>query len=87
MFGVCAMRLRAPGGWGLVVVSAAALLLLAAIGLALALILTRESLLQPSSVIADQVIYITVRFHTNIPYKLKTSRIMVLLMLPCLCYY
>ncbi len=39
------MRLRAPGcGWGLVVVSAAALLLLAALGLALALILTRESL-------------------------------------------
>lgn len=39
------MRLRAPGcGWGVVVISAAALLLLAALGLALALLLTRESL-------------------------------------------
>lgn len=44
---VCLMHLRGPGrGWGVVVVSAAALLLLAALGLALALILTRESLLQ-----------------------------------------
>lgn len=44
LFGVFVMRLRGSG-WGLVVVSAAALLLLAALGLALALILTRESLL------------------------------------------
>lgn len=44
VFGVCVMRLRGPGcGWGVVVVSVAALLLVAAIGLALALILTRES--------------------------------------------
>ncbi|XP_023256316.1 membrane frizzled-related protein [Seriola lalandi dorsalis] len=42
LFGVCVMRLRAPGcGWGVVAVSAAALLLLAALGLALALILTQ----------------------------------------------
>ncbi|XP_029301614.1 LOW QUALITY PROTEIN: membrane frizzled-related protein [Cottoperca gobio] len=42
LFGVCVMRLRGPGcGWGVVVFSAAALLLLAAIGLALALILTQ----------------------------------------------
>ncbi|XP_070827260.1 membrane frizzled-related protein [Chaetodon trifascialis] len=42
LFGVCVMRLRAPGcGWGVVVISAAALLLLAALGLALALILTQ----------------------------------------------
>ncbi|KAM3616758.1 uncharacterized protein V6R79_022742 [Siganus canaliculatus] len=42
LFGVCVMRLRAPGcGWGMVVVSAAALLVLAALGLALALILTQ----------------------------------------------
>uniref|UniRef100_A0A3Q4BTX2 Membrane frizzled-related protein n=1 Tax=Mola mola TaxID=94237 RepID=A0A3Q4BTX2_MOLML len=40
------MRLRAPAcGWGAVVISAAALLLLAALGLALALILTRKSLI------------------------------------------
>lgn len=52
LLGVCAMRLRAPGrGWGAVVVSVAALLLLAALGLALALILTRESLLRLRSVI------------------------------------
>lgn len=45
-FGVCVMRVRAPGcGWGVVVVSAAVLLLLAALGLMLVLILTRESLL------------------------------------------
>ena len=45
LLGVCVMRLRAPGcGWGVVVVSAAVLLLLTALGLALALILTRESL-------------------------------------------
>lgn len=45
LLGVCAMRLRAPGrGWGVVVVLVAALLLLAALGLALAIILTRESL-------------------------------------------
>lgn len=38
------MRLRAPGcGWGALVVSAAALLVLAAVGLALVLLLTRES--------------------------------------------
>ncbi len=55
LLGVCVMRLRAPGGgWGLVVVSAAALLLLAAIGLALALILTRESLLCFKSVTAKK---------------------------------
>ncbi|CAJ1066153.1 membrane frizzled-related protein [Xyrichtys novacula] len=42
LFGVCAMRLRGPdGGWGVVVISAAALLLLTAVGLALALILTQ----------------------------------------------
>ncbi|KAM6987630.1 membrane frizzled-related protein [Tautogolabrus adspersus] len=42
VFGVCAMRLRGPGcGWGVVVISAAALLLFTAIGLALALILTQ----------------------------------------------
>nr|XP_046244494.1 membrane frizzled-related protein [Scatophagus argus] len=42
LFGVCVMRLRAPGcGWGVVVASAVALLLLAAFGLALALILTQ----------------------------------------------
>ena len=52
LFGVCLMRLRGPGcGWWGVVVSAAALLLLAALGLALALILTRESLLHLKSVI------------------------------------
>lgn len=46
LFGVCVMRLRGPScGWGLVIVFAAALLLLAAVGLALALILTRKSLL------------------------------------------
>lgn len=40
---VCVTRLRAPGcGWGAVVVSAAAVLLLAALGLTLALILQRE---------------------------------------------
>uniref|UniRef100_A0A3B5AB81 Membrane frizzled-related protein n=1 Tax=Stegastes partitus TaxID=144197 RepID=A0A3B5AB81_9TELE len=56
LFGVCVMRLRGPdGGWGLVVVSAAALLLLAALGLALALILTRESLLLPGSLHLKQV--------------------------------
>ncbi|MEQ2200673.1 hypothetical protein XENOCAPTIV_001536 [Xenoophorus captivus] len=43
---VCSRHLRGTGGgWGVVVVSAAALLLLTAIGLALAFILTRESLL------------------------------------------
>ncbi|XP_047450766.1 membrane frizzled-related protein [Mugil cephalus] len=42
LLGVCVTRLRGPGrSWGVVVVSAAALLLLAAIGLALALILTQ----------------------------------------------
>lgn len=45
LFLVCVMRLWGPGcGWGKVVVSAAALLLITALGLALALILTRESL-------------------------------------------
>lgn len=45
LFGVCVMRLRSPRcGWGVVVASAAALLLLVALGLALALILSRESL-------------------------------------------
>lgn len=44
LLGVCVMRLRAPGcGWGALVVSAAALLVLAAVGLALVLLLTRES--------------------------------------------
>lgn len=48
LLGVCAMRLQGPGcGWGVVVVSAAALLLLTALGLALALVLTRESPLAP----------------------------------------
>lgn len=43
---VLVTRLRAPGcGWGAVVVSAAAVLLLAALGLALALILQRELLM------------------------------------------
>lgn len=43
--GACVRRLRAPGrGWGAVVVSAAAVLLLAALGLALVLILQREFL-------------------------------------------
>ncbi|XP_068601928.1 membrane frizzled-related protein [Brachionichthys hirsutus] len=42
LLGVCVMHLRAPGsGWGVVVVSAAALLLLATFGLVLALILTQ----------------------------------------------
>ncbi|XP_069004474.1 membrane frizzled-related protein [Embiotoca jacksoni] len=42
LFGVCVKRLRGPdGGWGVLVVSFAALLLLAALGLALALILTQ----------------------------------------------
>lgn len=40
---VCVTRLRAPGcGWGAVLLSAAVVLLLAALGLALALILQRE---------------------------------------------
>lgn len=44
LLGVCVMRLRAPGcGWGALVVSAAALLVLAAVGLALVLLLARES--------------------------------------------
>lgn len=44
MFGVCVMRLQGPGcSWGAVVVSAAVLLLVAVLGLALVLILTRES--------------------------------------------
>lgn len=52
LFGVCVMRLRSPGcGWWVVLVSAAALLLLVALGLALALILTRESLLHLKLVI------------------------------------
>ncbi|KAK5868478.1 hypothetical protein PBY51_009488 [Eleginops maclovinus] len=42
LFGVCAMRLRGLGcGWWVVAVSAAALLLLTALGLALALLLTQ----------------------------------------------
>ncbi|XP_062328232.1 membrane frizzled-related protein [Osmerus eperlanus] len=42
LFGVCVMRLRATWcSWGMVVVSAAALLLMAAVGLALVLILTQ----------------------------------------------
>ncbi|XP_075905786.1 membrane frizzled-related protein [Nelusetta ayraudi] len=42
LLGVCVMRLRAPGcGWGALVVSAAALLVLAAVGLALVLLLTQ----------------------------------------------
>ncbi|XP_030008522.1 membrane frizzled-related protein-like isoform X1 [Sphaeramia orbicularis] len=42
LFGVCSMRLRGLGcGWGAVLVSAAALLLVAALGLTLALILTQ----------------------------------------------
>ncbi|XP_068174275.1 membrane frizzled-related protein isoform X2 [Antennarius striatus] len=42
LIGVCVMHLRAPGcGWGVVVVSAATLLLLATFGLVLALILTQ----------------------------------------------
>lgn len=46
LLGVCVVRLRASGcSLGAVVVSAAALLVLAAFGLALALILTRELLL------------------------------------------
>uniref|UniRef100_A0A3Q2W7Y4 Membrane frizzled-related protein n=1 Tax=Haplochromis burtoni TaxID=8153 RepID=A0A3Q2W7Y4_HAPBU len=57
-FGVCVMRVRAPGcGWGVVVVSAAVLLLLAALGLMLVLILTRESLLDfinPGSMLKPQ---------------------------------
>lgn len=51
---VCWMRLRGPGrSWGVVVVSAAVLLLLAALGLALVLILTRKSLLHLPFVITD----------------------------------
>lgn len=43
MFGACVMRLRGPScGWGAVVVSAAVVFLVAALGLALVLILTRE---------------------------------------------
>lgn len=69
LLGVCVMRLRAPGcGWGAVVVSAAALLLLAALGLALALILTRESLLRLRSVITMKKKYLklTDRFKTDL---------------------
>lgn len=57
LLGVCLMRLRAPGcGWGAVVVSAAALLVLAFLGLALALILTRESLRHFGAVIIIQTV-------------------------------
>ena len=43
MLGACVMRLRGPGGsWGALLVCAALLFLMAALGLALALILTRE---------------------------------------------
>uniref|UniRef100_A0A3Q0RUT8 Membrane frizzled-related protein n=1 Tax=Amphilophus citrinellus TaxID=61819 RepID=A0A3Q0RUT8_AMPCI len=46
LFGVYVMRLRSPGcGWGVVLVSAAVLLLLAALGLALVLILTHTGCL------------------------------------------
>uniref|UniRef100_UPI003AAF9D20 membrane frizzled-related protein n=1 Tax=Centroberyx gerrardi TaxID=166262 RepID=UPI003AAF9D20 len=42
LFGVCVMRLRGPGcSWGVVVVSATVILLVAALGLALVLILTQ----------------------------------------------
>ncbi|XP_063350069.1 membrane frizzled-related protein isoform X1 [Pelmatolapia mariae] len=52
-FGVCVMRVRAPGcGWGVVVVSAAVLLLLAALGLTLVLILTQIK----SQAVEDQVL-------------------------------
>lgn len=61
LFGVCVMRLRAPGcGWGVVLVTAAGLLLLAALGLALALILTRESLLHLGAVTTMKIKYLKV---------------------------
>ncbi|KAM8854534.1 membrane frizzled-related protein isoform 2-T2 [Synchiropus picturatus] len=48
LFGLCTMRLRSPGcGWGMVVVSAAALVLISALVLALALILTRQAVEEP----------------------------------------
>ncbi|KAG7270534.1 hypothetical protein CRUP_026426 [Coryphaenoides rupestris] len=44
MFGACVMRLRGPScGWGAVVVSAVVVFLVAALGLALVLILTRPA--------------------------------------------
>lgn len=60
---VCVTRLRAPGcGWGALVVSAAVLLVLAALGLALALILQRES---------QKLFYLTHHLH-QVPRRTQT---------------